>query len=115
MIKRKDNLTDLAEELPKVEVVENPNPPKNQQVVDSEGELITLGNKNKKKKNLSTYGKSFELIERIIKETIEKETDKISNKIKEKIEKAIVEKELDKMAETIIEKVEKKLKEEGLI
>lgn len=91
MLKKKDNLTDFVEELPEAEVVETPEPQEEQQVVDSEGELITLANKSKKKKNLRIYGKSFELkdIERVVKETVREEIDKLGDKIVAVVEKKL--------------------------
>jgi hypothetical protein len=80
MLKKKDNLTDFVEKLPKVEVSQTPEPAKNQQVVDNEGELITLSNKNRENGDLRIYKKSFEL-QRVIKETIEKELEKMEEKI----------------------------------
>lgn len=56
MIKRKDNLTDVIEQLPKVETVNVPKPPEKkpekkpeQTVIGNGGETITLGQKSDKK------------------------------------------------------------------
>lgn len=87
MNKRKDNLTDVVEKLPKVEVNNSPKPPKNQQVVNVDGEVITLANKNNKNKNFITHKKSNELndIERIIKEVVDEEMDGFEEKVIQKI------------------------------
>lgn len=80
MLKKKDNLTDFVEKLPEVEANQTPEPQEEQQVVDSEGELITLGNKNRENRNLGIYKKSFEL-QRVIEKTIEKEFDKLKDNL----------------------------------
>lgn len=91
MLKKKDNLTDFVEKLPKVEVSQTPEPAKNQQVVDSEGEIITLGNKSKENRNLGIYTKSHEL-QRVIEKTIEKELNKLKDKIIEAVKEELNEK-----------------------
>jgi hypothetical protein len=55
-MKKKDNLTDVVEQLPKAETFEAPKTEEEkskkepeQQVVNSEGEVITLGQKEDKK------------------------------------------------------------------
>lgn len=88
MLKKKDNLTDVVEKLPKVEVSQTPEPVKNQQVIDSEGEIITLGNKNRQNGNLGIYTKSHEL-QRVIEKTIEKELDKLKDKIIDVVRKEL--------------------------
>lgn len=96
MLKRKDNLTDVVEQLPKNEVVNNPNPPKNQQVVGVDGEMITLGHKSNKTGRNHIKGKSFELrdIERMVKEAVKEEVDKLADKIVEKVGRKLKEKGL---------------------
>lgn len=80
MLKKKDNLTDFVEKLPEVEANQTPEPQEEQQVVDSEGELITLGNKNRENRDLRIHTKSHEL-QRVIEKTIEKEFDKLRDSI----------------------------------
>lgn len=55
-LKKKDNLTDVVEQLPKADISEipktsdsDPKPKDEQQVVNSEGEVITLNQKENKK------------------------------------------------------------------
>jgi len=52
MFKRKDNFTDVVEQLPRIQLTEAPqastpapSKPSEQQVVSSSGETVTLGNK----------------------------------------------------------------------
>lgn len=87
-MKKKDNLTDFVEKLPKVEVSQTSEPAKNQQVIDSEGDLITLDNKNRENRNLGIYIKSHEL-QRVIEKTIEKELDKLKGKIIEAVKEEL--------------------------
>ena len=93
MIKKKDNLTDIVEQLPKVETSDDTNSPKDQQVRDSDGDIITLGNKPQKKYRLVIKGKSFELteseLERIINEGVEKVSDKFADKIIKAVEEKL--------------------------
>jgi hypothetical protein len=99
MQKKKDNLTDVVEQLPKVETSDESNSPKDQQVIDSDGDIITLGNKPKKNVRLIIKGKSFELTESEL----------------EKMVKTIFEKELDKFADKVMEAFKKKLKDKGFL
>lgn len=93
MLKKKDNLTDFVEKLPEVEANQTPEPQEEQQVVDSEGELITLANKNRQNRNLRIHTKSFEL-KRVIIETTEKELKKMGDKIIEGVKNELKNKNL---------------------
>jgi hypothetical protein len=81
MFKRKDNLTDLVEQIPKVEVSGESKPSKNQQVVDKDGDVVTLAGKPSKTKQQGTNDRLFELSEKDIKHivctAIEQTTDAI--------------------------------------
>jgi len=100
MKKRKDNLTDIVEQLPKVEVNNNPKPAKNQQVMNSDGELVTLGLKSKHRDRNTIHGNLLELsITKKIEEIVRTETEKV----------------LDKLAKQIVAKIEERLKKDRLL
>lgn len=54
MYRRKDNLTDLVETLPKTPTSESPQSSGDQQVVSGNGEVITLGQKPRSSTNKSS-------------------------------------------------------------
>jgi len=98
MKKRKDNLTDAIEVFQENNNGNNSSEGNNYEVVDNEGEIVTLGQKKRKNKLNSNKGSVIEL--------------SIKNKI-EKMVKEEVEKELKGFSEKIVEKVGKKLKKAG--
>lgn len=99
MKRRKDNLTDLVERLPQAATSEVSNQSSNQQVMNGDGELVTLGQKPEKRRHSDTYGKVNELQKKEIQDLV----------------RTAVEKEIDRAATKIVDKVEKMLKEKGFI
>jgi hypothetical protein len=98
MVKKKDNLTDVVEQLPPSIPANTPPPPKNQVVVGNDGELVTLGHKPRKSGNDRIKGNSFELSEKI-----------------QRMVKEAVEEEMKGFKVRLLKELERKLKEEGLI
>ncbi len=82
-IRKKDNLTDLVENLPKTPEQQTGPKPEAGQVVDSEGEIINLGGKNRQTSPFSTNKNSYEpALNGIIKNSIGATIDKILDKYK---------------------------------
>ncbi|NBV76627.1 hypothetical protein EBR66_00445 [bacterium] len=78
MWKRKDNLTDLTERLPNVDVSAPPAPSVDQQVVNPYGEIVTLGNKKPENPAKEIKGIPLELMELVnaTKRAVEKAFDR---------------------------------------
>ncbi len=76
MRKRKDNLTDVVEQLPKVEISTSVEPSKEQQVVNPAGELVTLGHEKDRTTSKDTQGFPLELLLKQVRETVSNALDK---------------------------------------
>jgi len=96
-MRRKDNLTDVVEQLPQSATTSDPKTPKDQVVVGVNGELVTLGKKPAKTKYIQIHGKSFEL-------------SKVEKMIQE-----VVKEQMKELPQMILDELERKLKEEGFI
>ena len=84
MLKRKDNLTDVVEQLPKVPVSTPSQPSNDQQVVNPMGELVTLGHNQAKTDGKAIQGSSLELPVEQIKQAISNAFDEIAKRQREK-------------------------------
>ncbi len=76
MWKRKDNLTDVVEQLPKVEISTPTEHSKDQQVVNPAGELVTLGHENDETISKDIQGFPLELLLKQVRETVSSALDK---------------------------------------
>jgi len=94
MKKRKDNLTDLIEELAKKPVVREgePKPSNPQVVVNGDNEIITLANKKRSKLPLSIRKKSLELSVEELERIIDYITKKVTQDLTTALRKALKEK-----------------------
>jgi hypothetical protein len=93
MRKRKDNLTDLVEHLSDAASTDNPDDGKNQQVVDADGQIVTLSLKKGKWRVSPTNKKVLELpvkdLERLLEKTVKLTVEEFEKRILEKIEERI--------------------------
>jgi len=80
MWKRKDNLTDVVEQLPKVDVSASAEPSKDQQVINPAGELVTLGHEKDKTASKDIQGFLLELSPTQIRDIISNAFDKAIEK-----------------------------------
>jgi hypothetical protein len=84
MLKRKDNLTDVVEQLPKVETSTPIQPSNDQQVLNPMGELVTLGQNQGKTDAKKIQGSSIELPIEQIKQAITNAFDEIAKRQRER-------------------------------
>ncbi len=85
MWKRKDNLTDVVEQLPKVDVSASSNSGGDQQVVNPAGELVTLGQKEEKTNTKEIQGFLLELSPTQLLEIISNAFDKAIEKARARL------------------------------
>lgn len=81
MERHKDNLTDLVEHLQQPQSATPPTPPIEQQVVNNNGEIITLGHKTPASSVSSTNKSSLELPVAAILEAVTRAFDKALREI----------------------------------
>ena len=99
MKRRKDNLTDAIEVFQENDGENNSSEENDYEVVDNEGEIVTLGIEKDKIKSSSNKSNVIKL--------------NIKNKIEKMIEKEI-EKELKNISDKIMKKVQEKLNKSGI-
>ncbi len=81
MWKKKDNLTDVVEQLPKVQVS---TPQGDQQEVNVAGEVVTLGHEKQKGESKEIQGFSLELPVDQLKEAITSAIDEVFERMKKR-------------------------------
>lgn len=81
MWKKKDNLTDVVEQLPKVQVS---TPQSDQQVVNPAGEVVTLGHEKSDGKTKEIQGSSIELSADQLKKIITSALDEVFERMKKR-------------------------------
>ncbi|MFM2381524.1 MAG: hypothetical protein RLZZ76_291 [Candidatus Parcubacteria bacterium] len=84
MLKRKDNLTDVVEQLPKAPVSTPAQSSNDQQVLNPMGELVTLGQEKGKSNTKDIQGYSLELPTEQIKQAISNAFDEVAKRQRER-------------------------------